>query len=220
MTTKPIFWSHSVLDSFETCSRRHYLIKVAKTVIEPQSEQLLWGNQVHKAFENRLKGTAPLPAALAHHESLVDKLMNKQGNHLVEARWAIDASFRPVGFRDKNAWCRSVVDAGIVGVKSAVLVDWKTGNRKPNTDQLKLSAAMAFAQYPYLETVHTTFVWLKEKKLDSDMFTHEQVGEIWNDFLPRVERLKVAHETNTWPPKPSGLCKKYCPCTTCEFHGK
>jgi hypothetical protein len=219
MTAKPIFWSHSVLNSFETCPRRHYVTRVAKLVTEPQTEALRWGNMVHKALEDRQNGTAPLPATLAGYEPMLQVLMSKHGQRLVEARWAVDASFRPVGYKDRSAWCRSVVDSGIVGVDSAVLIDWKTGSRKPDSDQLKLSAAMAFAQYPHVEKVSTTFVWLKEKKLDKESFTREQVGEIWNEFLPRVARLEQAHKTNTWHPKPSGLCVKWCPVTKqhCEF---
>lgn len=215
----PFPWSYTSLSSFETCPRRHYVTRVARLIVEPQTEQLRWGNEVHKAFEDRLKGVAPLPVTLAGYEPVLQTLMSKHGSRLVEARWAIDGSFRPVGWKDKSAWCRAVVDSGIVGVKSAVLVDWKTGNRKPNTDQLKLSAGLAFAQHPHLESVSTTFVWLKEKKLDKDTFTREQVGGIWNDFLPRVAQLQRAHDTNEWQPKPSGLCGKWCPVTKqhCEF---
>lgn len=216
---KSFSWSYSVLTSFETCPRRHYLTKVARSVVEPQTEALMWGNEVHKALELRQKGT-PLPAKLNHFDPLCQMLMSKHGKKVIEGRFAIDASFRPVGWKDSTTWCRAVVDTGVVGVKSAFLGDWKTGNRKPDSDQLKLSAAIGFAHYPYLETIHTAFIWLKEKKLDSEVFTHEQVGNIWNDFLPRVKRLEAAHQANKWDPKPSGLCKRHCPCTTCEFHGK
>lgn len=219
MTTKPIFWSHTVLNSFETCPRRHHLTRVTKTVTEPQTEQLKWGNEVHKALELRQKGLAPLPAKLQHFEPVLNLLMRKHGKKVIEGRFAIDASFRPVGWKDPTTWCRAVVDTGVVGVRSAFIGDWKTGNRKPDADQLKLTAAITFAHYPYLEQVHTAFIWLKEKKVDYQMFTHEQVGGIWNDFLPRVKRLEAAHQTNTWHPKPSGLCGKWCPVTKqhCEF---
>lgn len=215
---KSFSWSYSALTSFETCPRRHYLTKVAKLVIEPQTEALLWGNEVHKALELRQKGS-PLPAKFEHFEPVTQMLMSKHGKKVIEAKFAIDASFRPVGWRDPTTWCRAVVDTGVVGVKSAFLGDWKTGKRKPESDQLKLSAAIGFAHYPYLEKIHTAFIWLKEKKVDTEVFTHEQVGDIWNDFLPRVKRLEAAHQTNTWHPKPSGLCGKWCPVTKkdCEF---
>lgn len=216
---KPIAWSHSALNSFETCPRRHYLTRVTKIVGDPPSEHTQWGRDVHKALEQRLDGKAALPAHLEHYEPLIQKLTSKHGKRLNEAKFAVDKNFKPCGWRDPATWCRVIVDTGIVGTTSAFLGDWKTGNRKPDSDQLKLSAAVGFAHYPYLETIHTAFIWLKEKKLDSEMFTHEQVQDIWNEFLPRVKRLELAHQTNTWGPKPSGLCGKWCPVTKqhCEF---
>ena len=214
-----ISWSHTALTSFETCGRRHYLTRVTKSVIEPPSEHLTWGRQAHEALEKRLAGKAALPPALAYLEPLVVLLTSKHGRRLIEEKLAVDQSFRPVGWRDKSAWCRGVVDTAIVGVEQAVIVDWKTGNRKPDQDQLKLFAALMFAHYPFLKSVHTTFVWLKEKKLDKEVFTHEQVQSLWNEFLPRVQRLELAHKNNTWHPKPSGLCQRWCPVTKqhCEF---
>jgi hypothetical protein len=218
--TKPIAWSHSVLDSFETCPRRHYLTKVAKTVQQdPPSQEVQWGRDVHKALENRLDGKAPLPASMAHYEGMVNVLTSKHGNRLNETKFSIDKNYKPCGWRDPSTWCRVIVDTGIVGTTSAFLADWKTGKRKPNSDQLKLSAAVGFAHYPFLESIHTAFIWLKDKKVDSEMFKREQVDTIWNEFLPRVKRLELAHQTNAWQPKPSGLCGKWCPVTKqhCEF---
>lgn len=216
---KPLAWSYTALTSFETCPRRHHLTRVTKLVSDPPSDAVQWGREVHKALELRAEGKAPLPPAMDHYEPLVSMLTRKHGKRLIEAKFAIDKNFKPVSWRDSTTWCRSVVDTGIVGTKSAFLGDWKTGNRKPESDQLKLSAAVGFAHYPYLETIHTALIWLKEKKLDSEMFTHEQVQTIWNEFLPRVKRLELAHQTNTWQPKPSGLCGKWCPVTKqhCEF---
>jgi hypothetical protein len=54
------------------------------------------------------------------------------------------------------------------------------------------------------------------------MFTREQLPEIWNEFLPRLSRVAAAYEDDKWLPKPSGLCKNWCPVgqSLCEFCGK
>jgi hypothetical protein len=217
---KPIAWSYSVLDSFETCPRRHNLTKVSKVVQQdPPSQEVQWGRDVHKAIELRLEGKAPLPPAMAHYEGMLKLLTSKHGKRLNESKFAINQNFQPCGWRDPLTWCRVIIDTGLVGTTTAFMADWKTGKRKPNSDQLKLCAAVGFAQYPYLESIHTAFIWLKDKKIDSEMFTRQQVDSIWNEFLPRVKRLELAHQTNTWQPKPSGLCGKWCPVTKqhCEF---
>lgn len=209
-------WSYTALTSFETCARRHHVLRVAKLIKEPESEEVRWGRVAHKALERRCLNKAALPESLAYLEPLVHMLTRQHGRRIVEddgGKLAVDASFRPVAWFDKTVWCRCVIDFGILGAEQAVLIDWKTGKRKPDADQLKLFAAIGFAHFPYLQRIHTSFVWLKDKKTDSDVFTREQVGQLWSEFLPRVARLEHAHKTNTWTPKPSGLCKKWCPVT-------
>lgn len=217
-------WSYSALTSFETCARRHYVLRVAKLLTEPESEEVRWGRVAHKALELRCLNKAALPQSLAYLEPVASMLTQQQGRRIVEddgGKLAVDASFRPCSWFSKNppVWCRSVVDFGIIGTESAVLIDWKTGKRKPDNDQLELFAAIGFAHFPFLQRIHTSFVWLKDKKIDSDAFTRDQIGQLWSKFLPRVQRLDHAHETNTWSPKPSGLCGKWCPVTQqhCAF---
>lgn len=217
--TKPVAWSHSALNSYETCPRRHYLTKVSKEVPDPPGATATHGLTVHKAFEARLRERTPLPPTLEQFDSFVTILLRKQGELLVEQQWAIDRSFRPVAWFDKSVWCRAVIDAGKVQGERAVLFDWKTGKRKMDSDQLKLSAGMAFARFPQVQTVVTGFVWLGAQKLDQETYHRAQVGDIWGTFLPRVARLEVATQENRWEPRPSGLCRNYCPVpkNRCEF---
>ena len=220
-TEKPVAWSHSALTSFETCPRRHYLIKVVKKVKEKEGEALQHGKVVHTQLENRLKDGMPLPPHLVQFEPLVSRLLQKKGTPLVECQWAVDKSFNPVAWYAKSVWCRAVVDAGIVNDTAALLLDWKTGKRKLDSDQLKLSAGMTFAQYPKVQTVVTGFVWLGAGKMDTETYQRAQIGDIWGAFLPRVARLEAAYKEQKWEPRPSGLCRNYCPVpkAQCEFSG-
>lgn len=223
---KPFAWSHSALTSFETCARRHYLTKVTKEVRDPPGPALHEGRRVHTVLQQRLDGTAPLPADLAYCEGVCNLITRQHGQRLVEQQFAIDKSFRPLRKADgscdwfsKLVWCRSIVDVGIIGTNSAIVADWKTGKRKPDNDQLALFAAVCFAHYPFLEEVHTVFVWLQDHKVDSQKFTREQIPQIWQEFLPRIQRFELAFSQGTWAAKPSGLCGAYCPVTKvhCEY---
>ncbi len=216
---KTIAWSHSVINSFDTCARRHYLTKVSKEVKDPPGPEMGEGLRVHGALQKRLEGKEPLPDNLSYCEPICDRIVRTNGKLLVEAKLTINAQFQPCGWWDKGAWCRSVIDVGLLGPRTAVVADWKTGKRKPDNDQLELFAGITFAHYPFLEEVHTSFIWLKDRKLDSQLFTRGQVGTIWNNFLPRVKRLALAYQENVWRPNPSGLCGKWCPVSQkhCEF---
>ena len=112
------------------------------------------------------------------------------------------------------------MDLGVVDDKKAALFDWKTGKRKPGSDQLQLMALLAFIHYPWIEKVVTGFIWLKEGKIDREKFTREQVPELWQDFLPRITRMERAYNESKWPARPSGLCKNWCYVKSCEHCGK
>jgi hypothetical protein len=191
-------------------------------VVEKQTEATIWGNKVHKALELFAKGQSPLPEELKKYERYVRKIQSYEGKRVVEERMALDANFRPTTWMAKNVWCRGIIDIGVVGSDAAYLLDWKTGKRKPDSDQLRLFAALAFAHYPWIDKVVTGFIWLKDAKFDKQAFTRNQLPEIWNEFLPRISRLAVAYKDDKWIPKPSGLCKNWCPVgkSLCEFCGE
>jgi hypothetical protein len=184
----------------------------------------MWGSAVHKYLEDRVRDGTKLPASIAGYEKLVDPIVNSKGEKLVEQQMAITADLKPVGWESPEAWCRGIVDIGVI-TKSrdrAILLDWKTGKRKTDNHQLMLFAGLAFAHYENLNYVSTGFVWLKENKIDKKAFTREEVPIIWQEFIPRVKRFERAYQTTTFPPKPSGLCRNYCPVPKhqCEFSGK
>ena len=214
-------WSYSALTAYETCPRRYELTRVSRTVKEPQTEATIWGNQVHKALELYAKGEKPLPEDLKKYEKYVNKILSYEGKRVIEERIALDKNFRPTKWMAKDVWVRGIIDIGVVGSEKAYLLDWKTGKRKPDMDQLKLFAALAFAVYPWIEKVTTGFIWLKTKEFDKEMFTREQLPEIWDEFMPRLNRLAISFRDDKWTPKPSGLCKNWCPVgrSNCEFCG-
>ena len=214
-------WSYSALTAYETCPRRYELTRVSRTVKEPQTEATIWGNEVHKALELFAKGEKPLPPDMKKYEKYVNKILSYEGKRVIEERIALDKNFRPTTWMAKNVWVRGIIDIGVVGSEKAYLLDWKTGKRKPDLDQLKLFAALAFAVYPWIDKVTTGFIWLKTKEFDKEVFTREQLPEIWDEFMPRLNRLAISFKDDKWTPKPSGLCKNWCPVgrSNCEFCG-
>lgn len=222
MTKGIIPWSYSSLTAFETCPRRFKLTRITKDIVEPQTEATIHGNEVHKALENHLKGTTYLPDKYKEYLPLADRVKATPGKRLVEFKFALTQAFKPTEFFAKDAWCRGVIDVGVLNAKTAVILDWKTGKPRDDHDQLKLFAATTFACNPYLDKVSTGYVWLAYNKLDSKAFNKEDVAGIWQEFLPRVTRLTKAAEKDNFPPKPSGLCTKWCPVTNdmCEFSGR
>jgi hypothetical protein len=214
-------WSHSSLTSFETCAWKHYLTKVKKEVSDPPGEAAKWGTTVHKYLEDHVKTGEPLHEDVKYLSSMVEKITSSKGEKIAEQQLAITPGYAATDWWDKGAWARAIIDVTVINGSKAVTLDYKTGKRKVDSDQLKMSSALLFAHYPDLTKITTGFLWLKDGKMDTAVFHREQIGEIWASFLPRVRRLELAFENDKWPKKPSGLCRQYCPVgkNRCEFCG-
>lgn len=210
-------WTYSQLDSFETCPKKFYHLKVAKDFIDPPHESSIWGTRVHEAFEHFILDGTPLPEGMEQWQSFADKLAALKGEKLCEKQLAIDKNFQPADW--KQAWSRGIADLIVINGKKALVADYKTGKRKP-TEQLELYAAYVFHHYPEVEEVTTMLIWLKDRKIDRDEFKRHEVPDIWQKLLPRTQRLDRAYANDEWPARSSGLCKAWCPVITCKFNGK
>lgn len=211
-------WSYTALNQFTNCPRQYQLTRVTKEVVQVPSEEMKWGNEVHKHLELRILDGKQLPDSLNSFEPIVTKILSKGGEVTAERKLAIDAEFKPVTWFDKSAWCRGIVDVGMRKGGYKWVGDWKTGKRRPDSDQLMLFAAMEMHHDETIEKVTTSFIWLKDKKIDSQTYVRDQLTDIWKHFMPKIVRLETAYEKDAWPAKPSGLCG-WCPATKahCDF---
>jgi hypothetical protein len=197
------------------------VLRVTKQVKQGETEEMRWGNEVHKHLENRVKDGTELPESLSHLEGLVRKITKADGEIHTEQQMAINADFQPVSWFAKDAWCRGIVDIGIKQGKRYWVGDYKTGKRRPDSDQLMLFAALSMHHDPDVDTVRTSFIWLRDRKLDTEKFVRDGIPDIWKHFMVKIARLEKAYESDKWIPKPSGLCG-WCPLTKahCEFSKK
>ncbi len=227
--TKPFSWSWSKYKNYRVCPKRHYEVDIAKTYQEKEGEQLKWGNQVHGAMAQRLKKGEPLPVTMKHYGDWPDNIerMWKGGKGavklLVEQKLAISANFEATGYFAPETWFRAVVDVGLLipSAATAITIDWKTGGKvEPDYEQLAMSAGVMFAHYPTLQQVAAIYVWLGHDTQTIKAYTRASMVQVWNDVLPQVNEMAEAHRTLTYPPKPGGMCKRYCPVTSCPYYGK
>ncbi len=214
-------WSYSSLDSYATCPRRYYLTKVVKLVKEPQTEATISGNEVHKALENYVGGTAPLPSKYDSYREVATKVKQTAGKKLVEYKFGLTKGLKPSEFFGSDTWVRGVLDVCIIRPEEVIVLDWKTGKRKVDGDQLRLFAGAAMSLWPFAKKVKTGYIWLKTGELDTKEFTPDDKPEIFQDFAARVHRLETSGKNDDWPARPSGLCRNWCPVgrNNCEHCG-
>lgn len=214
---KPRPWSHSALADFVNCGRQYHEVRIKKSVPFVETKEITWGNIVHKAFENRIAIKAPLAADLAEHEPYMQQLEALPGKHFTERKIALNNKMQDCGYFDNDVWFRSVIDFSAVAETEAHIVDYKTGKQKDKFDQLMLNALHLFAQYPSVQTIHTSFYWVQHYMATSQTFTRDQVPALWSKFLPDLKQYVEAHVTETWQPRQSGLCAGWCQIEKCEF---
>jgi hypothetical protein len=218
---RPFTWSYSRLKNFENCPKKHYELDIAKNIKEEEGESLLWGNYVHKHMALACGPTrAPLPDQLAPYQKYVDRLVTSPGNILVEQKLALMRNFGACEFFAPAVWFRGIGDVIKINGSVALTGDWKTGKILEDSVQLALTAACIFAKFPEVKKIRSVFWWLKEDCETVEDFTPADMPGLWRALWPRIEAMEHAHNTTTYQAKPSGLCKHYCPVTSCPHHGK
>jgi len=213
-------WSFSKLNNYETCAYRHQQVDLLKNFQDGDGEALVWGNQVHDAMKQALTGTAPLPASMEYYQRWVDLVRAGPGELLVEQKYAIAKDFTKTAYFAPNVWYRGIADVVRIHGDIALALDWKTGRVKENSVQLALMAQCIFAHYPAVHHVRSEFIWLQEDCTTPEIYSRSDMANLWIALLPRVEKMETAALTKQYPPKPGGLCVKYCPVKSCQFWGK
>lgn len=217
---KPFAWSWSALQGWNTCPRQHYEMKIKKAWPDPPGEVQQWGITVHKLIEDRLTMGKALPTYLNYVEPIIQKLENTKGTVQAEYKLALNKSLKPVEFFDKSAWVRAVGDVVKIHEDRALQVDWKAGRFREGEGQLKLQSAVLMATYPHVQKVGVVYAWLKDKRTTVRTYSRGDLLDIWQEFLPQVTAMEKGIEAGDFPPRPSGLCGRYCAVLSCEHNGR
>ena len=214
-------WSYSKYKAYDVCPRRHYEVDIQKNFVD-DTEQLKWGNQVHKAMADAALGKSDLPDSMKDYQRWIDKYASPglPGELKVELKYAVTKDFEPTAWFARNVWFRGVCDLQRISGPVAVAIDWKTGKVLHDSRQLMLMAQCIFVHYPEVQRVLTEFVWLKDDCTTPETFNRNTIMNGWPPILDHVKQMESAAQTLSYPPKPGKLCARYCPVSTCQYHGK
>lgn len=218
-TNQQIPWSHSRLDTFGVCPKRFYHQYVAKDVQEGEPHPVaVWGSEVHKAAELLVKDGTPMPENMKQYEPVVQTLAAIPGVQ-AEVQFAVNSNWQVVDWFSSEAWGRAIIDvlAFEDGGRTAGVWDYKLGKYRGKTDQARVNAFMIMAAMPQVEQVHTQFLYLAAKKVDTSVFTRDRLAEYMEPTLETLRQIRVCQENDAWHATPSGLCG-YCPVTRCQFN--
>ena len=222
-SSKRMAYSISALDTFTTCPKKFWHLRIRKDYKDPGGAAADYGKAYHKAVENLIKHGTELPLQFTPVKRYIDKYlaMRKKGVEVIaEQQLALNWDGEPCDWFAKTVMVRAIIDITILGDTSVTIIDLKTGKMKDDGFlQLRLCAALLHRYIPRLTTFNLGYLWLKEDAFTSTVITVDELPEVWVDLQPRIRRYQEAFQRDEYPARESGLCKRYCPITSCPFNG-
>jgi CRISPR/Cas system-associated exonuclease Cas4 (RecB family) len=107
---------------------------------------------------------------------------------------------------DRRTYCRVIFDAVLKVGDDVIVVDHKTGKKRPeeHTDQLRLYALAAFKLWPDVTKVHAQIIYVDQGerlKMDFHKPVEESLQEYWDE---RADKLR---SDDTFVPRPNPGCR-------------
>jgi hypothetical protein len=215
--------SYSGIKAFETCARQFHDTKVVKLYPREETEQTLYGTNMHEQCELFIKDARPLDDSFKFLQPVLDKLAAMPGRKFPELEMALTEKLEVCDFKADNYWVRGIADLVVVDDDNmtARVFDYKSGSdRYPDTDQLMLMSLMLFKHFPHIKRVSGALLFVLKGTMSKYRVEREQEHDLWWRWRERVAKLDAAHFHDRWPEKSSGLCRKYCPVTGCHHNGR
>jgi len=216
-------WSYSGLKDYENCPRKYHEVKILKRYPREETDATLYGTQLHEQAELHIKEARPLDPAFKLLQPTMDALNAMPGRKITEMEMALTADLTPCEFKAPNYWVRGIADLVIVDDENltARVFDYKSGSDKyPDPDQLTLMSLMLFKIHPHIRHITSGLLFVLKGTVTKHRVNSEQQDALWWRYRERVGRIDASMANGVWNPKQSGLCRKYCPVTTCEFCGR
>jgi hypothetical protein len=222
MSDMKIKWSYSSLSLFNQCPKKYYHLRVAKDVVEPETEALTYGSKVHEAAEFYIRDGTPIPPEFAYIQEILDVLKNIQGEKLCEYEMGLTKNLEPCGFKDKDVWWRGIADLVIMDGDKAYLVDYKTGksSKYADTKQLEILSLALFKHFPNLKRIKAGLLFLVAKDIVKTSYERDYQEGGWVRWLQDTTQLELAHVNEVWNARPNFSCRNFCAVTTCVHNGK
>ncbi len=195
-------WSASRVFQYEECPAKLRYRTVDK-LDEPSGPPLLRGKVIHAAGEAYLKSKRALKVPTTY-KYVADELRSLRKRKAVsEEQWGFTADWKRTNWR--LATIRMVLDAHVAHVKSALVVDFKTGKpRQKDEDQVGLYAAGAFAVFKSIRKVIGQVWYLDLGQIIELQFTEAEALRERADWEKRAQKMM---DDTKLEPTPGYYCK-------------
>ena len=232
--------SYTFLRDWHNCPYKAFRKSIKKDLPKfVHTKESKWGDEVHTAFEVRIKHGTAFPPEMAKYEAIAAPLV--AAGAVAEKMLGITVGGELCDFFDPRVWLRGKIDAticrgndsggvceelrGMGGISGsnlpqvAAIFDWKTGKRREDRDELAIHAVLLKAWQPTLQRIIAHYVWLQDN----------EVGKPWDvsdtqrtleEVCLTMDAVQNCIEIENFPKRPNPLCGGEwgsCPVEDCEF---
>ena len=220
--------SHTFYSTFENCPHQAFHRYVGKTITFVSTPEMDWGNQVHTAFEHRIRSGTTLPDNMRAGEELAAMFhdMSKVVAVRVELQLAMTSDGQACDYKDYDrAWFRGKLDCVTRTSAHAWMIDWKTGNVREDPSELERGALLLKVNRPELEDIKGEYFWFKtgQAGLRYTLNQHDRTFERLVNLHKEAETYLQDNGNSAagagWPKRKTPLCG-WCDVLACENNTK
>jgi len=209
--------SHSFLNDWDNCPRKAFRKYIKKDL--PRFEQtaaMKWGNEVHTAFEVRIKHGTAFPKGMEKFEALAAPL--DAAGAIGEQMLGMRADGSVCDFFAQDVWLRGKIDARVSKGAAAAIFDWKSGKRREDRAELETHAVLLRAYDSRLVKITAHYVWLQDNEVGR---AHDvsDTGKKLDEIRKTMTTVERCLSDNDFQPRPNPLCGGdwgSCPVVDCE----
>jgi putative RecB family exonuclease len=174
---------------------------------EPPSPAAARGTALHAMIENYLRASSiggAVPPELRLVGGYLDEL--RHPGIQTELQAAFTEQWEPVDWFDRRVYCRVIFDAVLKVEDTVIVVDHKTGKKRPeeHADQLRLYALAAFRLWPDVTRVCAQIIYVDHGERMILEFTRADEAGLREQWDARAARLRA---DDIFSPRPGPTCR-------------
>jgi PD-(D/E)XK nuclease superfamily len=213
--------SHTFLNDWTNCPHKAFRKYIKKDLPKfVQTDAMKWGNEVHSAFEVRIRHGTKFTPEMAKFEAIAAPLV--AAGAVAEKMLGITVDGRLCDFFAPDVWLRGKIDSTVIPIddkRYAAIFDWKTGKRREEKAELLTHAVLLKAWQPTVQKVTAHYVWLQDNEVGKAHDVSDTETKL-NEIRSTMDDVARCISDQDFPKRPNPLCGGEwgsCPVEDCEF---
>lgn len=214
--------SHTFLRDWDNCPHKAFRRFIKKDLPKfVGTAETKWGDEVHSAFEVRIKHGTAFPRGMEKFEAIATPLIAM--NAKAEKMLGVTEDGKQCDFFAPDVWLRGKIDATVLfSFKAtydiAAIFDWKSGKRREERAELEVHGVLLRAWQPTVQKITAHYVWLQDNEVGKAYDVSNTEAKL-AEIRSVMNTVRNCMEIEDFPKRRNPLCG-WCPVEDCENNPK